>query len=77
MVYREAKELLFSSDKKTNKQIKVAENLIKVGKKQGVDSMTIKVNNKAGIHLKSSMKEYPLEVTLGSNNDMEVTVKYK
>jgi len=71
------KEIFFSADEKTNKQIKVAENLIKHGKEQGVDSMTVKVNNKTGTHLKSTMKEYPLEFTLGSNNDMEVTVKYK
>lgn len=71
------KEILFSADKKTNTQIKVAENLIKRGKEQGVDSMTVKVNNKTGAHLKSSMKDYPLEFTLGSNNDVEVTVKYK
>lgn len=71
------KEILFSADKKTNEQIKLAESLLKHGKIQGVDSMTVKVNNKTGAHLKLSMKDYPLEFTLGSNNDMEVTVKYK
>jgi len=72
-----AKEMLFSEDQKTNKQIKIAEDLIKHGKEQGVDSMTVKVNNKAGAHLKSSLKEFPLEFNLGSNNDVEVTVNYK
>lgn len=71
------KDVFFSADKKTNQQIKIAENLIKHGKEQGVDSMTVKVNNKTGAHLKSTMKEFPLEFTLGSNNDIEVTVKYK
>lgn len=68
---------LMDTSAKTTEQARLAGELIKKGKEEGVDSMKIKLSNEAGIKLKSSMPDYPIEAKIGSDGVMELEVRYK
>ncbi|MBP3709668.1 MAG: hypothetical protein J6I73_04615 [Treponema sp.] len=58
-------------------QKELAEELIKTGKENGVDSMEITVDNKVGMNFGATFDGVPLNALLGSNGKMTLKVKFK
>ena len=58
-------------------QEKIVENIIVKGKEQGVDSMTIKMNNVKGFKLNIPVEDVKIDTTIGANDTITLNVKYK
>lgn len=67
----------FNTKEKSKKQAEVAFELIKKGKKEGLKSMKIKVDEVAGVDIQSTMKEFPLKFKIDKTGTMELEVEYK
>jgi hypothetical protein len=64
-------------EKETEAQMKAAVEIIKAGKKAGVDELEIAMDEKAGLGLQLTLKEFPLEMIAGAKGKMVMKVKYK
>lgn len=63
--------------KRTETQAKLAEDLIKRGKVEGVDEMELTMDNSRGFKLKVPIDGIDVETKLGADEKMHVKVKYK
>lgn len=63
--------------KRTETQAKLAEDLIKRGKVEGVDEMELTMDNSRGFKLKVPIDGIDIETKLGADEKMHVKVKYK
>lgn len=61
-----------SPEVSTEKQIKMALNLIKAGKENGAKRIRLKLGHDAGIKLESILKGFPLSIVFGNQADMEI-----
>lgn len=76
MLYKIGK-MIFDSDS-VKKQGKTVEDLIKVGKENGVDEMEIILDNKKGFHFDAPIDEgIKIDTVLGSDEKVRIRVKYK
>ena len=75
-VYKVAKWIFDSNS--AEKQGKIAEDLIKVGKERGVDEMEITLDNKKGLPFDAPIDEgIKIDTVLGSDEKVRIRVKYK
>lgn len=63
--------------KRTETQAKLAENLIRRGKVEGVDEMELTMDNSRGFNLKVPIDGIDIDTKLGADERMHVKVKYK
>ena len=76
-VYDKVAKWIFDSNS-AEKQGKIAEDLIKVGKERGVDEMEITLDNKKGFHFDAPIDEgIKIDTVLGSDEKVRIRVKYK
>lgn len=76
-VYYKVAKWIFDSNS-AEKQGKIAEDLIKVGKERGVDEMEITLDNKNGFHFDAPIDEgIKIDTVLGSDEKVRIRVKYK
>ena len=76
-VYYKVAKWIFDSNS-AEKQGKIAEDLIIVGKERGVDEMEITLDNKKGLHFNAPIDEsVKIETVLGSDEKVRIRVKYK
>lgn len=60
-----------------SKQAEAASEIIREGKRSGVDSMTIVMDEQAGAHFKAPIEGVELSASLGSKGKVTIEVKYK
>ncbi|PPA03467.1 hypothetical protein C4E44_14065 [Pseudomonas sp. MWU12-2312b] len=59
------------------KQADAASEIIREGKRSGVDSMTIVMDEQAGAHFKAPIDGVEISASLGSKGKVTIDVKYK
>jgi hypothetical protein len=77
LVRRLLKDVFKASSATLAAQRKTAFELIRAGKESGVDTMTITVDQHAGLDLGSAVEGIPIQVRLGAGGKMIIEVKYK
>jgi len=66
-----------ANEKEIAEQRKVAINIIRAGKENGVDEIEITMSQKAGVGLSSDVDGVPIEFIVGASGTMKLKVKYK
>jgi hypothetical protein len=66
-----------ANEKEIAEQRKVAIDIIRAGKENGVDEIEITMSQKAGVGLSSDVDGVPIEFIVGASGTMKLKVKYK
>ena len=66
----------FSPEKTAEKQLNAITEIIKVGKKQNVKKMKIKIGHKAGIDIASKLEGLPINLKFGNEACSEIEIEY-
>ncbi|NCR97347.1 MAG: hypothetical protein EWV58_13460 [Microcystis aeruginosa Ma_MB_F_20061100_S19] len=66
-----------ANEKEIAEQRKVAIDIIRAGKENGVDEIEITMSQKAGVGLSSDVDSVPIEFIVGASGTMKLKVKYK
>jgi hypothetical protein len=66
-----------ANEKEIAEQRKVAIDIIRAGKENGVDEIEITMYQKAGVGLSSDVDGVPIEFIVGASGTMKLKVKYK